>query len=191
MGKQDPTADQLTMTIHGVTVIVSADAIAELLQIPKAAVPPEGMLLLVLHRGAMPALLLHWRTMPLLLLCQRLMLLPVGHGSIREEYHSEGINRAIGLGRCYDSEAEREYPNDDGVYADVVHGYQFPVDHFGEKLCSDGDWFEGGGDCYAEGTDFCDKTHVILIPISQYCSNITADTHQTGGQYVGAVRAYA
>lgn len=42
MGKRDPTADQLTMTIRGVTVIVSADAIAELLQIPKAAVPPEG-----------------------------------------------------------------------------------------------------------------------------------------------------
>lgn len=42
MEKQDPPANQLTVTIYGVTVTVSADAIAEFLKIPRAAVPLEG-----------------------------------------------------------------------------------------------------------------------------------------------------
>ncbi|KAB1226885.1 hypothetical protein CJ030_MR1G011832 [Morella rubra] len=42
MGKQDPTADQLTVTIRGVTVTMSADAIAKFLHIPRATFPLEG-----------------------------------------------------------------------------------------------------------------------------------------------------
>lgn len=70
-----------------------------------------------------------------------------------------------------------------------MHGYQFPVDHSGEKLCSDGDHFEGGVDCYVEGIDFYDMTRVSLVPVSQYHSGTTTDTYQTGGQYEGAVVA--
>ncbi|KAB1221934.1 hypothetical protein CJ030_MR2G008661 [Morella rubra] len=42
MGKHDPTVDQLTVTVRGVTVTMSADAIAEFLHIPRSAFPIEG-----------------------------------------------------------------------------------------------------------------------------------------------------